>query len=188
MPPRLRARARGEALRYLGALLAGGASTRFGSDKALAIWRGRSLIEQTLDALRERTDDLVICGRAWPRVHMLNDRPHAGIGPLGGLSVALHHARETGHDWVLCAPLDVVPLVANLTHLKEWDAATVIAEQRAVGLWPVSLADSLDTYLASGQRSIRSWIESSGALEIPEIEPMFNINRPSDLDALRREG
>ena len=168
-------------MRYLGALLAGGESSRFGSDKALAVWRGQTLIEQALDALRGCTDELVICGRAWPGVHSLNDRPQSGLGPLGGLNAALRHARETGYGGVLCAPLDVVPVVANLAHLARQSESAVIAGQRAVGLWPVSLADELDAYLASGQRSIRGWVEVSGAQEIPEIEPMRNINRPDDL-------
>lgn len=168
----------------LGALLAGGESARFGSDKALAVWRGRSLIEQSLDALRECSNGLVICGRTWPGVRNLTDRPQTGLGPLGGLNAALHHALVAGHEYVLCAPLDVVPLAANLAYLMEQDASSIIAGQRAVGLWPVSLAGRLDAYLASGQRSIRGWVEASGALEIPQIEPMFNINRPSDLDAL----
>ena len=168
----------------LGALLAGGDSTRFGSDKALAVWRGRSLIEQALDALRGCSVDLVICGRAWPGVQSVPDRPQAGLGPLGGLNAALHHARETGHEWVLCAPLDVVPLPANLAQLLEQTAPVVIVGQRAVGLWPASVADQLAAYLASGQRSIHGWVTASGALEIAEIEPMSNINRPSDLNAL----
>lgn len=170
-------------MRYLGALLAGGDSTRFGSDKALAVWRGQTLIEQALDALRGCADELVICGRKWPGWQSLNDRPETGIGPLGGLNAALHYAVATGYEGVLCAPLDVVPLVANLALLARQSRPAVIAGQRAVGLWPVSLADELDAYLASGQRSIRGWVEVSGALEIPEIEPMRNVNRPDDLDA-----
>ena len=165
----------------LGALLAGGDSTRFGSDKALAVWRGRSLIEQAADALRGCSDEIVICGRVSPGVQNLNDRPQAGLGPLGGLNAALHHARENGNDRVLCAPLDVVPLVANLEHLMRHEAPAVIAGQRAVGVWPAALADELDAYLASGQRSIRGWVEASRALEIREIEPILNINRPDNL-------
>lgn len=168
----------------LGALLAGGESARFGSDKALALWRGRRLIDHALDALGGCADDIVICGRAWSGVQSLKDRPHAGLGPLGGLSAALHYARERGHTLVLCAPLDIVPLVGSLTHLLDQNPPCVMAGQRAVGLWSAAFADQLDSYLASGQRSIREWVGASGALEVPEVEAMFNINRPSDLEAL----
>jgi molybdopterin-guanine dinucleotide biosynthesis protein A len=37
--------------KILGVVLAGGLSTRFGSDKAQALWRGRSLLDHALDAL-----------------------------------------------------------------------------------------------------------------------------------------
>lgn len=168
----------------LGALIAGGHSSRFGSDKALAQWQGLSLIDQALDALRGCTDDLVLCGREWVGIANIADRPQAGLGPLGGLSAALHWALDAGHALVLCVPVDVVPLAPNLAHLLKHTAPAVIAEQRVIGLWPSSLAAVLDDYLASGRRSVHGWVALSGATEVPQCARTHNINRPDDLDAL----
>ena len=50
----------------LGAVIAGGRSTRFGSDKALALIGGERLIDRTIAALDPQVDRLVVCGRKWP--------------------------------------------------------------------------------------------------------------------------
>jgi molybdopterin-guanine dinucleotide biosynthesis protein A len=53
-------------VKRLGAIIAGGKATRFGSDKAAALLNGRPLIEHVADGLREQVDALIVCGRAWP--------------------------------------------------------------------------------------------------------------------------
>jgi molybdenum cofactor guanylyltransferase len=125
--------------------------------------------------------DTVVCGRDWPGLPCIGDKPEPGLGPLGGLNAALHHARACGHDLVLCAPLDVVPLTPALVGLLEQKAPTVVAGQRVIGLWPVSLAATLDAWLASGERSVRGWVAESAAREITIATPLRNINRPGDL-------
>ena len=121
-------------MRVLGALLAGGQSRRFGSDKALAHYGARRLIDHAVETLRAQTDALVICGRDHPGAHALSDRPFAGAGPLGGLNAALHHAAAIGFDAVLCIPLDVHPLPCNLRQHLEATHPRVFASQHAIGL------------------------------------------------------
>ena len=79
----------------LGAVLAGGKSSRFGSDKALAELDGHTLLARAVDALaaivRRR-------GRGRPRTAPAPSAARsarAGMGPLGGIAAALHHARAT---------------------------------------------------------------------------------------------
>lgn len=85
----------GDKMRLLGAILAGGAATRFGSDKGSgALIGGRALIDHVADALRPQVATLVVCGRHWPGLEGLADRPASGLGPLGGLCAALAHAGE----------------------------------------------------------------------------------------------
>src|SRR3990167_7470371 len=96
-----RSETKGSDLRVLGAILAGGKAQRFGSDKAHALWRGERLIDRFAAALGPQCEDLVVCGREEPGFTSLPDRPEAGLGPLGGLNAALHHARDNGFDAVL---------------------------------------------------------------------------------------
>jgi molybdenum cofactor guanylyltransferase len=49
--------------RILGVVLAGGQSTRFGSDKALAEYQGHTLIARAVDALSGWCEYVVVVGR-----------------------------------------------------------------------------------------------------------------------------
>ena len=91
----------------LGAIIAGGASSRFGSDKALALLGGQPLIAHAQAALEPLVGAIVVCGRAWGGLPMLADVPVAGLGPLGGIAAALGHARAQGFDHVLTIGCDM---------------------------------------------------------------------------------
>lgn len=172
-------------MRVLGALLAGGRSRRFGSDKALAAYGGRRLIDHAVEILRMQTDGLVVCGREWPGLVALADRPASDCGPLGGLNAALHHAAARGFDAVLCIPLDVHPLPGDLRGLLEGEGARVLASQHAIGFWPVELATALDAHLARGHRAIGGWAAHVGAVRVPDAGlGLVNINTRDDLAGL----
>jgi molybdopterin-guanine dinucleotide biosynthesis protein A len=168
-------------MRLLGAILAGGEARRFGSDKALAEWRGQALIEHVAAGLAPQVEAVIVCGREHPGLVGVPDRPEAGLGPLGGIAAALHHAAEQGYDAVLTLPCDgpLVPgdLAARLA------GGAYLAGSPVVGLWPARMADGLDAHLAAGgDRSVRRWARSAGVRAV-EGE-LVNVNRPEDLAAL----
>ena len=101
-------------MKILGAILAGGQSRRFGSDKALAIVQGKTLFDHVADALRPSCAQLVAAGREWPAMQGVADRPVAGLGPLGGLAGALYYAKNNGYDCVLSCGCDIVGLPLDL--------------------------------------------------------------------------
>lgn len=167
-------------MKVLGAILAGGASTRFGSDKALAQFAGRSLIEHVIEGLVPQVETLVICGRDWPPYQRIDDLPAAGLGPLGGLCAALAHAQAHGFDAVLCVPCDTLGLPADLTTRLSPGPAVALG-QRIIGLWPASLAPWLLARLAGGSgRSLRGWVTACDAREI-DCGSLHNINHRDDL-------
>jgi molybdenum cofactor guanylyltransferase len=172
-------------MRVLGALLYGGNSSRFGSDKALALFRGRPLIDHTLERLARQTEDIVICGRALPGFHCLNDRPAQQLGPLAGLNAALHTAKDAGYDAVLSAPCDVPLLPLELHDRLAPHAPSYVAQLPVIGLWPTSLADALDGFILRDlPRSVRAFAHEVNAFAVTlSITPM-NINTPADLAAL----
>ncbi|MCA1197276.1 molybdenum cofactor guanylyltransferase [Sphingomonas sp. R647] len=166
----------------LGAILAGGKSRRFGSDKALATIDGIKLIDHVVAALTPQVDALIVCGRSWRDLRSLPDRPDPGLGPLAGLNAALHYALVHGHDGVLSAPVDIFPLPLDLRARLAGGSPRTLLRQHAIGYWPTALAPLLDRYLASGERSIRGWITSSGAeAEDDSALDLHNINSVSDL-------
>lgn len=153
--------------RLLGAVLAGGRSSRFGGDKALFSIAGERMIDHAIAALTARCDSVAVCGREWPGLIGLVDRPGGQLGPLAGLNAALHYGAANGFAAVLCAPVDVRPLTTALDLLLGTDCA-VLSTQWSIGRWPVALAPALDSHLASGERSVHSWIAASGAAMISD--------------------
>jgi molybdenum cofactor guanylyltransferase len=175
-------------MRLLGALIAGGASQRFGSDKALALLNGKALIDHVAEALLGQVDALVMCGRAHGGYAHIADRPAPDMGPLGGLCAALHHAQAEGFEAVLSAGCDVLP-VPNMQGLQGQGAA-VVAGHYLFGFWPVALADVLDAHLATTpDRSMRSWLTRCNARQIACDVTLHNLNTQGDFLAYKsREG
>ena len=165
-------------MKLLGAILAGGRSTRFGSDKALALLDGRPLIEHAIAALAARTEVVIVCGREWG--DWVPDRPGPDLGPLGGINAALHAAAARGFDAVLTAPCDV-PALPELP----FEGVGYAAEMPVIGLWPAALAPLLDAYLAaSDDRAVRGRARAPGAPAV-SIGTVANFNTPDDLAAFR---
>ncbi len=173
--------------RTLGAIIAGGQSRRFGSDKALAALDGTPLLDHVAGALGAQTDALVVVGRDWPGLSAIPDRPEPDQGPLGGLCAALHHARDHGFETVLTAGCDILPLPTNLPALL--GAANAVAKgQPLIGLWQASLADALHQYLATqDDRTMRGWIAISGARTVALDTAFHNFNTPEDLASYRQD-
>lgn len=170
----------------LGAIIAGGQGRRFAGpegpgDKGAALLRGMALIDHVASALRPQTDALLIVGREWPGLPSVPDRPHADEGPLGGLCAALHHAAEAGHDLVLCAGCDTLPVPLHLAEMLAPGPA-VMDGHWLMGLWPSALADDLDRWLADQpDRSIRGWMAHTHARAVPHGMVLLNINTPETL-------
>lgn len=167
----------------LGAILAGGASRRFGSDKAVALLDGKALIDHVIDRLTPQVVALVVIGRDHPRTVSLPDRPGPGLGPLGGLAAALAHAAREGFDAVLTSGCDLPGLPRDLA-ARLGDGPAVARGQPLLGLWPASLSAALDDHLAgSTDRSLRRWVAGCGAREV-DVGPIANINTVADLARL----
>lgn len=166
----------------LGAILAGGQSRRFGSDKAFASFEGRPLIKHAREAIASYVTEVVVCGRSVPGMRALADRPVPHLGPLGGLNAALHHARDHDFAAVLTIGCDMPILPDDVARaLIEGGGPAVVEGQFLLGYWPSELAERLDAHLRnSGDRSMRNWL----SLTHPTLvaAPMLpNINYPEDL-------
>jgi molybdenum cofactor guanylyltransferase len=164
--------------RVLGAILAGGKSSRFGGDKGAALLNGKALIDHVADGLRPQVDALIICGRDWPGLTYVVDRPAPDMGPLGGLCAALHYGAANGYAHVVSAGCDVLPVPEFANPLEE---ASVIAGHYLFGCWPTKLAPLLDRHLADeSDHSMRHWIAVSGAVEVPCDTQFHNLNTRDD--------
>ncbi|MFM5948232.1 MAG: molybdenum cofactor guanylyltransferase [Novosphingobium sp.] len=173
----------------LGAVLAGGKSSRFGSDKALAELGGESLLIRAVDMLSGWCEKVVVVGREEAPAPTLPDRPRAGMGPLGGIVAALYDARDEGYELVLTCGVDSVDLPENLPALLS-PAPAYLADQPVVGLWPVSAIKPLERILhGDGKHSMRQFAEAIEARAVELGRATLNINTPADLaEAEKRHG
>ena len=188
-----------------GFVLAGGGSTRFGSDKGLALYRGRPLIQWSLAALR--TLDLT------PRVVTRSPSAYRGLatafvtgespgqGPVAGLRAALG---ATSFPWSLVLSVDMPGANARLLEILargRGEAGRQAGRNRPVvfaigdrlhpfpGLYPGTLVQDVFESLDSGASMYRL-LEMAGAVKLgvdrlPEgSDPariFRNVNRPEDL-------
>lgn len=169
----------------LGCVLAGGQSSRFGSDKAMAVLDGTTLLERAIVELSAWCDEVVVVGRSEAPCPVLPDWPAPGMGPLGGIAAALRHAEARGHADVLTCGVDSAGLPADLPALLS-PAPACLADQPVVGLWPASAAaDIADILVHEGRHSLRQFAERIGARRVTSDCLPANINTPADLAALQ---
>ena len=170
----------------LGVVLAGGQSTRFGSDKALAELGGHTLLARAFDTLTGFCELVVIAGRAQGPGHCIPDWPQAGMGPLAGIAAGLHLARDEGYDSVLTIGVDSVGLPDDLLERLSPPPAYV-ASQPVIGHWPVGAVDAIETLLLSeGRHSMLVFAEALGATPVKIGAKPANINTPADLTAAEK--
>jgi molybdenum cofactor guanylyltransferase len=177
-------------MRLLGAVLHGGQSRRYGSDKAQALLAGKPLIQHVIERIGPQVSRVVICGGpAHPTLLTLPDQPEAGLGPLAGLLAALDYGAARRFSAVLSAPCDTPLLPQNLAaRLSPGPsyARTNDQDHPVLGLWPIRLAPALRAYLTSGERKAMTWAASVQARSVlfDDRQAFANVNDLASLLSL----
>jgi molybdopterin-guanine dinucleotide biosynthesis protein A len=170
----------------LGAVLAGGQSSRFGSDKALAELGGRTLLARAVDALSGWCEYVVVVGREMAPAPTLPDWPRPGMGPLAGIAAALHLARDEDYEAVLACGVDSAFLPEGLPDLLA-PAPAYLSDQPVVGLWPASAWGTAEKILTGdGKHSMLRFAEKIGARAVESATRTANVNTPADLARLEK--
>ena len=170
----------------LGVVLAGGQSTRFGSDKALAELGGHTLLARAVDAMSGWCEYVVVAGRETAPAPTIPDWPHPNMGPLGGIAAALRLARDENYESVLSCGVDSIGLPENLPSLLSPGPA-YLESQPVVGMWPTGTVDGLETLLlAEGKHSMLAFAAAIGATAVKNGAKPANINTPADLTAAEK--
>jgi molybdopterin-guanine dinucleotide biosynthesis protein A len=172
-------------VKTLGAVLAGGRSSRFGSDKAEALLDGQSLLDHAVEALRPHVDTVVVAGREVGGQPMIADWPAPDLGPMGGIAGALRYAESQGFDQLLCISVDCVRLPEDLRALLEPGPA-YLATQPVIGLWPVPVRAEIEAQLTTNDdRSVRRFGNRIGARAVAAGFVPPTINTAADLGRLQ---
>lgn len=180
-----------------GIILAGGASRRFGRDKALAVLGKLSLLERVAGSLEACRPRLIV---APPEKYSLDGwrnvpdtRP--GEGPLAGLEAGLGALEPD--MWAACSAVDLPHLTAafwaKLAGFVQPEAQAIIghsADRRAqplAALYHVSALPIVTDLLNQGERRMSALLEHLevvsvewAALDMPE-HLFHNVNRLEEL-------
>lgn len=187
----------GRAERVLGVILVGGASRRYGQDKALAKLGGLALLQRVADRIRPQVSELVISGDARPGFDLLavaDALPNAG--PLAALCSILAWAERQGFALVMTVSCDT-PFVPRdmgtilYASLADHDCAVASgggAMHPTCALWRTACRATIDTLFDAGGRSLHGAISRVNAIVVdfpavngPGGDPFFNINSQADM-------
>jgi molybdenum cofactor guanylyltransferase len=189
-----------------GLILAGGKSSRFGSDKALAFLGGRSLLERATTALRPWASEIAInAASGSPAKHeahrlgfgVVSDRTGLVSGPLAGILAGLEWSAGLDVKWMISLPCDVVSLPADafprlLAAAIMSNGAYAVTEQGPQSLcavWPVEGKNVLEAVLNSGTHPpVRDIAKQLGASPVyfDGDGSFLNVNTKDDLAAAER--
>ena len=162
-------------------ILAGGKSSRFGSDKARALVNGKPLIGVLAERLRSHAASITVVADVAGKYADLNletigdDEP--GLGPIGGLKTALRVLNESvaGGDWFLVLSCDLVgfdpqwleSLLAARTSVARAIAFKGERWEPLIALYQRSIRADVDRALAADERSMWKLLERVSATAIP---------------------
>lgn len=188
-------------------LLAGGRSSRMGTNKAFASLGGQSLLARIAGRLAEREKHLVALNADadWPDamgLRLVPDKMPGKLGPLAGVlaamqDTALHHPQASHVATIpIDSPFFPLDLIARLAKAvqgrREIALATSFDRDHPVfSLWPVFAAADLETWIVSdAKRRVSDFLArykvqrvAFPAIETPigPLDPFFNVNTPEDL-------
>jgi molybdopterin-guanine dinucleotide biosynthesis protein A len=186
-----------------GAILAGGKSLRYGRNKALETFQGKSLVEHALQSLRSSCEPLLVVAndltpyldiRATLVQDILRDQ-----GPLGGIYTALFFSP---HDWVFTKATDMPFLVPGLAKLmiasaEGCEAVIPMLNDRyepLMALYSRPCLPSIAAALEKGDRKTTSFYRKIRVRELSETEwrkvdpdglSFKNLNTPENLEELK---
>jgi molybdopterin-guanine dinucleotide biosynthesis protein A len=194
----------------LGAVLAGGRSTRYGSPKALALVGGTRIVDRVIIALRAATADVVLIANdsALASAIDLPCRSDAlpGLGALGGVHTALLWAREEDRAGIVGVACDMpflsAPLLQQLRERAQSGADVVIPQsggRRGVeplcAYYGTGCIGAIEAAAAAGDQRMIGFHEQVRVVVIPlrevnqfgEPDELFlNVNTPEDRERAER--
>jgi molybdenum cofactor guanylyltransferase len=156
-----------------GILLAGGASTRFGSPKELAVFDGETLGDRAWRLLGETCDERIRVGPGG-----LDD---PGTGPVAAIAAGL---RAATHEVVIVIPVDMPRLTTAALH-----ALAIACREAAVaqdGPLPCAVARHALPAFETDERRLRAVLSGldTASVTLPK-EVLANVNVRDDLQRLK---
>jgi molybdopterin-guanine dinucleotide biosynthesis protein A len=170
-----------------GVLLVGGASTRFGSPKALAQFDGETLADRAWRLLGEACDERIAVGKQQDGLNLpfdLLDDGTAVRAPIAGVVAGLRAAR---HDLAVVIPVDVPLLTAAALHELAAACRDVAMPPSGPlpGAYRRTALPELERALADERLALRAAIAGLDVAIVDlDAALLVNVNTPDDVQRL----
>jgi molybdopterin-guanine dinucleotide biosynthesis protein A len=186
-------------------IIAGGKSTRMGTDKALLKLDGRTLLERALASGRAVHPNPVIIGPAekFSAYAPVIEDIFPGQGPLAAIHAGLRSSTEDLNLMLAVDMLFVTPALLNYLCARAAASDATVTVPRVNGRWQPLCAVYRREFMAPAERALRAGRNKIDALfgEVPTLAPeedellaqgftagqFRNVNTLADLEAARKQ-
>ena len=188
----------------LGVILAGGKSSRFGSNKSLSELANNKLIDHVINKIDKYFSEILVISNDSNlkiknhKIKIIKDYIKGYLGPLAGVLSAMKYANShvNKYKWIITFPCDT-PFFDKLI-IRKMIERTISAEEKIYfikdkkqrhnifGLWSTSLQDILEEDLNNNFRKVDLWADKIGCnfieKDIQNENEFLNINTKEDLE------
>jgi molybdenum cofactor cytidylyltransferase len=192
---------------FAGVILAAGASSRMGRDKALLPWRGGTFLSAAIEALQPETElVIVVAGQNTPKLEsilyahaaflVVNQRPE--LGQLSSLQRGLEEVLNRGRDAAVVTLVDrPAPGAETIAQLKKVflacneDVWAVVPEYQGKHGHPIVIGrEMIEAFLRAAATSSARDVEHAHQDHIRYVrvdDPLvvLNVNTEEDYEKLR---
>ena len=192
----------------LGVILAGGKSSRFGSNKSLSMLANNKLIEHVINKLDSYFSEILVISNDSSlkinnqKINIIKDCIKGHLGPLAGVLSAMKYANsfKNKYKWIITFPCDtpffnkiiIEKMIKKSISAKEKIYFVKDKKQRhnIFGLWSTSLEDILEKDLNNNFRKVDLWADKIGCnfieKDIQNENEFLNINTKEDLELAKK--
>ena len=188
----------------LGVILAGGRSSRFGSNKSLSKLANSKLIEHIINKIDIYFSEILLISNDKnlkienQKIKIIEDYIKGYLGPLAGVLSAIKYANsfKNKYKWIITFPCDtpffdkliIEKMIEKTISTKEKIYLVKDKNQRhnIFGLWNTSLEKILEEDLNNNFRKVDLWTDKIGCnfieKDIQNENEFLNINTKKDLE------
>jgi molybdenum cofactor guanylyltransferase len=191
--------------------LAGGKSSRMGTDKALLEIDKKPLLLKICEVAQACGAEPICIVTPWQERYQSLTLPKCEFisetlthSPLTGFALGLAYLADFPLEWVLLLACDLPNLKSEVIKLWSWELINIPPQAIAYlpktstnlnhpweplcGFYRVSCLPSLQAHIQTGNYSFQTWLSQSEVIEIPDLNPqmLFNCNTPEDYELIKK--
>jgi len=193
----------------LATILAGGKSTRFGTDKSLVKLKDKTLLEHTISKIEKKYSEILIVSNNKSlkiknkKIEIIEDCLPGQLGPLVGVLSAMKWIEKNSkqYNWIATFPCDTpffdIKIFDELDKKSKNNKSKLYffksGEKRhnIFGLWSTKLKNTLEEDIDKNHRKVETWANKIG-LETIEIskkkyDNFLNINTKKDFEEAKKK-